>query len=160
MFLLLYLYHTIKQARKTMKLTKQQSALIAAMKAGKLENQNQQNLMFKILNGSNEDLKAEIKAIFNDSDFEGFLLDADQVQKGYAWLLNQWQTPTGAERKNNPFGYREQNAINNFDRITLKGYYDAGNYYRSYFIPLYDVYTIEGYGFEYYVSGGQCNIIG
>ncbi len=144
-----------------MRTTKQQAALLQALEAGKLTDQNQQNLIFKILNNSgNDELKAAIKAAFNDSDFEGLLLDQSQIQKGYEWLLNQWKTPTGSERKNNPFGYREQDAINNFDRITLKGYYDAGNYHRSYFIPLYDVYTTDGYGFEYYVNGGLCNIIG
>lgn len=143
-----------------MKLTKQQTALLETMKAGKLTDQNQQNLIFKILNGDNEDLQAEIKAFFQDNDFEGFLLGSDQVTKGYVWLIDQWKTPNGKERKNNPFGYREQDALNNFDHITLKGYYDAGNYHRSYYIPLYDVYAIDGYGFEYYVWGGKINIIG
>lgn len=143
-----------------MKTTKQQSALLAAMKDGKLEDKNQQNLIFKILNGDNEELKNEIKAIFNDSDFEGLKLSAGQVLQGFDWLKNLWVTPSGAERKNNPFGYREQDALENFDRITLKGYYDAGNYHRQYFIPIYNVYSKSDYGFEYYVNGGQISIIG
>lgn len=140
--------------------TKQQIALLASMNAGKLENQNQQNLIFKILNGSDEDLKSEIKAIFNDSNFEDFELSAEQSLKGFDWLKNLWVTPKGAERKNNPFGYREQSALENFDRITLKGYYYAGNRYFTHYIPLYDVYAKTDYGFEYYVWNGQISIIG
>lgn len=114
--------------------TKTQSALLVDMKAGKLENQNQQNLIFKILNGNNEELKSQIKAFFQDSNFEGFELSTEQSLKGFDWLKNLWVTPKGAERKNNPFGYREQNAIENFDRITLKGYYDAGNYHHTHYV--------------------------
>lgn len=142
-----------------MKTTKNFDALIAAMKSGKLENQNQQNYLFKIMNGSNEDLKPLIRAFFVDPNFEGLYLGTDQVQKGLTWLKNQWQTPNGKERKNNPFGYREQDAITNFETIKLSGWYDAGRY-NSYFIPLYDVFSKDGYGFNYYVNGGQISIIG
>jgi hypothetical protein len=78
--------------------TKTQHALLTAMRVGKLESQAQQNLIFKILNGANEDLKSEIKALFNDNAFEGFELCEDQNQKGYDWLLDQWKTPTGNEK--------------------------------------------------------------
>lgn len=144
----------------TVKLTKTHSYLFTAMKAGKLENQNQQNLIFKILNGSNIYLKEQVKAFFMDADFEGLDLSAEQIEKGRAWLLDQWLTPTGNERKNNPYGYREQEAIEKLERITLKGYYDIGTYGHTFYVPLYDVYATDGYGFEYAVKNGQPYIIG
>lgn len=144
-----------------MKTTKTFDSLITSLEFGKLDNQNQQNYLFKILNGDNDVLKTAVKAFINHPEFEGIKLSDEQVTKGYQWLNNLWLTPRGIERKNNPFGYREQNALENFETITLKGYYDAGNYHRSYFIPLYDVYTTnDGYGFEYYVNGGQIHITG
>jgi len=139
-----------------MKTTKAQNELLAAMKAGKLVSQNQQNLLFKILNAANGELKDYVKALFHADDFEGFELSREQSLKGFDWLKNLWVTPQGKERQNNPFGYREQAALENFERCTLKGYYDAGNYY----IPLYDVYSKDGYGFEYYYNGGKIHITG
>lgn len=155
-----------------MKTTKKQLELLSAMKAGKLDNQSQQNLLFKILNmrpssqpnqeaqTNLELLQAEIKSIFQSSDFEGFELSNEQSLKAFDWLKALWITPTGAERKNNPFRYREQAAIENFERVSLKGYYDAGNYYYSYYVPLYDVYAKDGYGFEYHINGGSISITG
>lgn len=140
--------------------TLQQSALLTAMNAGKLDSQGQQNLIFKILNGSNEELKSEIKSTFFASEFDGLNLSDEQNLKRFNWLKNLWLTPKGVERKNNPFGYREQDALENFSHITLKGFYDAGNYHHTYYIPMYDVYTKDGYGFEHYVSGGEINITG
>lgn len=136
-----------------MKTTTKQAELLTAMKGGKLQNQNQQNLLFKILNGTDGELKDSVKALFQTYDFEGFELSTEQSLKGFNWLKNLWVTPQGRERKNNPFGYREQAALENFERCTLKGYYDAGNYYYTHYIPLYDVYAKDGYGFEYYFNG-------
>lgn len=38
----------------------------------------------------------------------------EQSAKGYKWLMNLYKTPTGKERKNNPFGYREMNILDNY----------------------------------------------
>lgn len=143
-----------------MKTTKNYLALLNSMLEGKLESNNQQNYLFKLMNGSDADMSRGLRDIFNASEFEGFELSTDQVLKGFDWLKNLWVTPKGTERKNNPFGYREQSALENFETIKLKGYYDAGNYSHSYYIPMYDVYSKDGYGFEYYVSGGQIHITG
>lgn len=144
-----------------MKTTPSQKILLHNLQTGFIQSQNTQNLLFKILNNpGNDELKENIQEYFTDYEFEGFKLSDEQVLKGFDWLKNLWVTPAGKERKNNPFGYREQEALKNFDRIELKGYYDAGNYYRSYFIPMYDVYTKDGYGFEYFVNGGQIHITG
>lgn len=141
-----------------MKTTKVYAALKEALKAGKLENQNQTNYLFKVLNSGAEEQKEEIKDIFNNSDFEGLQLSAEQSEVSRIWLLNLWRTPTGRERLNNPFGYREQDAITNFNRCELAGYYDVGNY--NYYVPIYDVCATDGYGFQYYMSSGKISIIG
>jgi hypothetical protein len=82
----------------------------------------------------------------------------DQNKKGIEFLLNLYQTPSGKERKNHPFGYREIEILKNFTHFEFKGFYDAGNYLHSYYIPLY-VCCGDNNGFEYYYNG-KVNIIG
>lgn len=139
------------------KTTKNFDNLIKAIKAGKLESNNQLTYMMSTINN-----KPELKALIDEAlDCSELSLCEDQVKKGYDWLEDQWRSPvTGNNRKNNPFGYREQDVIENFETITFNGYYDAGNYYRSFYIPLYLVSSKTGGTFEYYVSGGVCHIIG
>jgi hypothetical protein len=143
-----------------MKTTKTFDAMITTLTAGGPVTNQQVNHMFKTLNGSNVELKKAVKNVFNAEGFEGAKLTDEQSLKGFNWLKNLWVTPTGKERINNPFGYREQDALKEFDRCELSGYYDAGNAYHSFYVPIYDVYSKIGYGFNYYVSGGQINIIG
>ncbi len=59
---------------------------------------------------------------------EGFRLTLEQEEKGKAWLINLWKTPTGVERKNNPFGYREEEVLKNVDYMELVEFYDNVNY--------------------------------
>lgn len=35
----------------------------------------------------------------------------EQSAKGFKWLYNLYKTPIGKERKNNPFGYRENGEL-------------------------------------------------
>ena len=81
-------------------------------------------------------------------------------EQGIQYLLNQWKTPKGVERKNNPFGYREEKILENFSHFEFKGQYDAGNRYHKYFIPLWVVVSKDGDGFEYHMAKGQVNIVG
>ena len=93
-------------------------------------------------------------------DGEGIPLTPEQVEKGRAWLVDQWKTPTGTERKNNPFGYREQAILEKFDTIVLKDFYDASRYGgKPYYLPYYEVLG-DNTSFEYYVGGGKINILG
>jgi hypothetical protein len=85
-------------------------------------------------------------------------LTPEQNKKGIDFLMNQYLTPSGQERKNNPFGYREQEILKNFTHFELRGFYDAGNYLHSYYIPLY-VCCGDNNGFEYYYNG-KVNIVG
>lgn len=86
-------------------------------------------------------------------------LTDEQERKALAWLNNQWKTSTGKERKNNPFGYREEKILDNATDVTFVEFYNAGNGYIDYFIPVYRVYSNDG-SFEYYVQGGEVNIVG
>jgi hypothetical protein len=89
---------------------------------------------------------------------EGLTLTPEQNSKGYDFLMDCWRSPSGKERKNNPFGYREEAILEKFTHFTLKGFYDAGNCYRSYYLPLYECHGNNN-SFEYYYNG-KVNIIG
>lgn len=82
----------------------------------------------------------------------------EQTDKGYKWLMDQWKTPKGKVRKNNPFGYREQEILNTFKYFTFEGFYDVGSFHFSHYEPLYTVVGDKG-AFTYYVFSGETNII-
>ena len=86
-------------------------------------------------------------------------LTDEQERKALAWLNDQWKTSTGKERKNNPFGYREEQILDNATDVTFVEFYNAGNSFVDYFIPVYRVYSNDG-SFEYYVQGGKISIVG
>lgn len=111
------------------------------------------NLICRRLNNG----QVEMSALeFNE---DGYNITQEQTSKGLAWLVDQWKTPRGIERKNNPFGYREQEAIEKFTHFTLEYIFDAGNSFRSWYVPVWGVHAPEA-GFQYYVKGGQPEIIG
>ena len=86
-----------------------------------------------------------------------------QTTKGFDWLFNLRFTARGKERKNNPFGYREQSILDDFDRFELAGLYD--NYScqslpkrnliipsvhdKHNYKPIYKVIASDGGYFEY-----------
>lgn len=85
-------------------------------------------------------------------------LTPEQNKKGIEFLLNQWKTPRGIERKNNPFGYREEHVLETFTHFELRGFHDVSRYgQRAYYLPLY-VCCGDG-AFEYYYNG-TVNIVG
>lgn len=104
--------------------------------------------------------KEAAKAIFEALDISGELeLSSAQQTQGFDFLKNAWKTPRGIERKNNPFGYREQEILKNGTDISLKGFYDASTYGgTAFYIPIYSVNS-KGGSFEYYYNG-EINIIG
>lgn len=81
-----------------------------------------------------------------------------QEQKGLNWLINEWRTPKGKERRSNPFGYREQKIINGFCYFTFDGLYNAGEYGFSWYVPIYSPHC-EDSSFQYIVKGGKIDII-
>lgn len=141
-------------------MTQKQAALLEAIKNGQFASKTQFDHLFKILNGANEDIKQAVKdALSEREDYTH--LAPEQVAQGVKWLQNLWKTPTGKERKNNPFGYREQDVLSGGElTITLRYYYDVSRYgQRAHYIPLYEV-TSSGGTFEYYVWAGQIHIVG
>ena len=86
-------------------------------------------------------------------------LTPDQNKKGIDYLRNLWKSPTGKERTNNPFGYREQDTLETFEYFELRGFYDAGNRYRKFYVPLYTCVGADS-SFEYAFYGGEVNILG
>lgn len=86
-------------------------------------------------------------------------LTKDQTDKGLKWLMNQWKSPSGQERKNNPFGAREKEILDNFKEFYFFGFYDAGNSHHSFYVP---IYTVCGGGmcFDYVTSSKGIEIIG
>lgn len=79
----------------------------------------------------------------------------EQAQKGFAWLWDKYQTPRGAERKNNPFSNSEATALEwakmHGARFTFNGFYGTGNNWHE---PIYELIT-PIYDIQYIVSLGQ-----
>lgn len=89
---------------------------------------------------------------------EGLPITDEQTRKGIMWLRKQ------QNRRSSPFGYREDEALDTFEYFTFDGLHDAGNVHRSWYVPVYSVHGTLKDGsrssFQYYVSGGECVIIG
>lgn len=92
-----------------------------------------------------------------------FCLEGAHEKKGFNYLYNLYMTPRGKERKNHRYGYREIAVLECAKRegyyFTFDGFYDTGNRYSTFNVPIYTLCTNNG-TFEYYVSGGEVNIIG
>lgn len=110
------------------------------------------NLLMRRINSK----KINPQDIPHFQDGEGYKLTDSQIAKGKAWLIDQWKSPTGRERVNNPFGYREEQILEKLREIRLKDVYsERGNFY----IPLYEVLG-DDTSMEYYVLGGKISIVG
>jgi hypothetical protein len=120
--------------------------------------EKQINLIGRRLN--NEKPLGELSDLHNKAINEGLRLSAEQERKGLDWLLDQWKTPKGKERKNNPFGYREEDVLENFACIRYDGHTDAGNAWHSWYAPIYTVIDKNDSAFQYYIQGGLIQIIG
>lgn len=130
------------------------------IKTGKIEESALISLL-SVLNGGRGKATQEEKRLLLDALNEGNLtLSKAQNEKGLAWLMDQWKTPRGVERKNNPFGYREQAILENFSHFELRSVYDGSRYGSpAYYLPLYECVG-NNTSFEYYVHGGQIHITG
>ena len=80
-----------------------------------------------------------------------YSITPEQTTKGLDWLFNLRFTMRGKERKNNPFGYREQSILDDFDRFELSGLYDDSDGYNGFhnFKPIYKVIASDGESFDY-----------
>lgn len=100
----------------------------------------------------------DLEILYTYAQEDGLKISQEQTKKGLDWLMNLWKTPAGKERKNNPFGYREQEALESFQYFTYDGHINAGTY-STWYAPLYTVVG-KDCTFQYYVSGGQPQIVG
>ena len=81
-------------------------------------------------------------------------------------VFNKKGLMDGATRINCPLGYRELTILLQFHHFTFTGFYDAST--SSYgleqgfhnYLPIWKCYDKDGDSFEYYISGGEMNIIG
>lgn len=129
---------------------------LAIIETGHIEENELIALKSFLNNPKNKELR---QLIFDAMSEKELTLSASQNQKGYDFLMNQWKTPRGIERKNNPFGYREQAILETFRDFTVKNWYDAGNVYMPYYLPLFSCNSKDGGSFEYYYNG-KVNITG
>lgn len=137
-------------------MTKTDKKYFDIIASGSIE--ERQIIDFKSYLGKNPESKRDLLNALYDKD--GLSLSAKQNQKGYDFLKNQWVTPAGKERKNNPFGYREQAILEDFEDFTLTGFYDASRYGQdAWYLPIYHCNSKTKGSFEYYYDG-KVNIIG
>lgn len=114
----------------------------------------------KLLQRRLNDKKIKEEDIFGDDFDKSKLITAEQTTKGLNWLDDKRRTPKGKERLNNPFGAREEEILDNFDHFELKEFFDSGNQFVSFKIPLWEVVSKDGQSFEYHSQGGKVNITG
>jgi len=122
----------------------------------KVISEQELNLLKRRLNNG----KIQQEDIFGNDFDKTFLLTPEQTKKGLDFLNNQRRTPRGIERKNNPFGAREEDVLDNFDRFEVNEFFDAGNQFVKFNVPLFRVVAKDGSSFEYHFSSGKVNIIG
>ena len=96
------------------------------------------------------------KDLFNYAllDEQDIKITEEQGLQGLTWLKKLQR-----KRKNNPFGYRENEIINNatVEDFTFRGFYDAGRYGFHCFAPIYE---LNGMEYVPYVNGEEIYIIG
>lgn len=78
----------------------------------------------------------------------------EQTEKGINWLLNQYKTPAGRVRKNNPFNAWAASILENFDRFQLVDFVDISRCpgWVSFYLPVYRVIDSRGRFFDYFCN--------
>jgi len=95
-----------------------------------------------------------------DYDLGDIECTSDQTQKGLNWLKNLYKSPAGKERKNNPFGYREIEVLEDEKaHFYFNGFYNISMNRNRFFVPIY-ILCGAGTSFEYYVNSDGIQIIG
>ena len=89
-------------------------------------------------------------------DGYGIKIDAEWALKGLNWLRSLLKK-NGEPKAGQSLEYREIEIIRSLkpEDFSFKGFYDAGNGWHRCFVPLYDAG-----GMEYYVWGGQIQVVG
>lgn len=112
--------------------------------------EQQMNLLKRRSNASGKDLM-DYEFIESIGDGYGIPLTEEQGRKGLVWLYKQMR------KRNKVTDVREDEIIStaNPSDFRFVCFYDAGNYWRKNFIPVYNLN-----GMEYYVRGGELCICG
>ena len=119
----------------------------------------------KFISQDNQAAKDALEEFENNEliyDGIGIGLSIDQVKKGFKYLYNLGFTPTGKERSNSPFGYREEYIVKNPKEIRIIDFYRP-SFFSGFRVPLYEASGGKAGDMdymEYYVSGGQISIVG
>jgi len=124
------------------------------IKSGKIEESELVSL--NSFYNKNKDNKDYIDSLLYGDEVNELELSNEQNFKGYHFLNGLRFTPTGKDRSNSPFGYREDSILDNFDRFTFCGFYSENG---RYYIRMYNCYSKDGNSFQYYYNG-KMNIIG
>lgn len=95
----------------------------------------------------------------------------EQATKGFNWLWYKYKSPTGRERKNNPFSSQQLAVLTKANdgerdakgrlmhcRFTLSHFENKGNGFTDWYVPVYCL-TNEAGEFSYYVWGGGIKFI-
>ena len=97
------------------------------------------------------------KDLFHYDEFSEYIpLSEDWSNKGIKWLKSLLKK-NGEPKAGQNLGFREIEIIKNATASDFKfaWFYDAGNGWCRNFVPVYNVA-----GMEYFVSGGNINVIG
>ena len=86
------------------------------------------------------------------------LLTPEQMQKGKIWLIKHNFKKNGDLRKTSFLGAREVKAVKTLQQIQFSGFYEHRNQFSTYYYPVYTVLG-EVYSFDYYLFGGEMQII-
>ena len=105
--------------------------------------------------------------VYNWDDVEvlqNLKITPEQTNKGLTWLKNKGWTPRGIERKNSPFGYREEDAIETFKEFRLDSFTNRNNYFQQEnnifnWLPVWNVIGKKN-SFQYIVENETASIIG
>jgi len=108
------------------------------------------------------------RKVYSTADMEGITnkkLLPEQNAKGFRYMYNLYKSSKGTERSNSPFGYREEEVLNNFSHFELVDWNDSSNYYQAQagiknYVPVYRVVAKDGSSFEYFMQEGKVKIIG
>jgi len=93
----------------------------------------------------------KVQQIINSRE-GGYGITDEQSTKGLDWLKKKPQQ--------NMLGFREKDILDNFEDFRLDGFFDAGNSFKSFFVPLWKVRTKpdkdgDRRAMLYYNSGGM-----
>ena len=129
---------------------KTNETIFAEIKAAGFMTEKQMQLL------KNRSNKAQ-KDLFQYDEFCEYIpLSEDWANKGLNWLKSLIKK-NGEPKAGQNLGYREIEIIKNATAsdFTFVCFYDAGNSFYHYYVPVYNVA-----GMEYYVSGGFIQVVG